>query len=81
MGNIFRALVLHNGWEFDNEMWVYEDEAGTRTLLTTNHGIECGMHKDELIGKIAETEKSLCGLKKALELIESSKKDLLHNLH
>ena len=40
---IHTATILHEGWEMDNKMWVMEDENGSRTSLTTNHGCLCRM--------------------------------------
>lgn len=71
MKKIFTTRVLHDGWEMDNEVWVEEDESGKKLLKTTSHGGEYGMDIAELKEKIAETEISLCGLRKALKLVEA----------
>lgn len=68
MALIHSATVLHSGWESDNELWVIE-KAGIRHLLTTSHGEDCTMKKEELLDKIEETRRSLDALKKAAQLM------------
>jgi hypothetical protein len=66
---IKRAVVLHNGWEMDNWAWVKKDESGELHLLTTSHGSEYKMTKDELLRKIKETRDSLDQLNGLLGLV------------
>jgi hypothetical protein len=61
---IFKAVVLHNGWEMDNLCWVV-DVGNKRVLRTTNHGGECEMTQEDLFEKIKETEESLDELRHA----------------
>ena len=69
MKKIDEAVVLHKGWEMDNLAWVIENTDGTKELRTTSHGGEYTMGIDELDDKIAETQKSLDGLKRLKELV------------
>ncbi len=69
MKKIDDAVVLHKGWEMDNLAWVIENTDGTKELRTTSHGAEYTMGIDELDDKIAETQKSLDGLKRLKELV------------
>ena len=62
MKKIYEAVVLHEGWEMDNLLWVVENDDGRRELRTTSHGSEYIMDTKEIMEKIAETKKSLAGL-------------------
>lgn len=67
---IATAVVLHEGWEMDNEAWVVEDEDdGSRMLWTTNHGSVCPMSIGEVEEHIKEAEESISQLKKLKALI------------
>ena len=59
MKKIKLAVVLHNGWEMDNEAWIEQDENGENYLFTTSHGGKREMTIESLDLKIEETEKSL----------------------
>ena len=65
---ICEALVLHAGWEMDNKAWVISED-NVLKVMTTNHGWECVMSKEELDDKIKETENSLRDLKHIRELV------------
>ena len=67
---IFKATVMHNGWEMDNEAWILEYNGGYREIRTTSHGREYVMGVKELDEKIKETEGSLNGLIKLKKLWE-----------
>ena len=53
------AIVMHDGWEMDNEAWVKEDENGEFHLLTTSHGRLREMTLEQLDLKIEETQNSI----------------------
>ena len=65
---IHKCRVLHDGWELDNSLWVVENEDGSREIQTTNHGMKCGVDREELDHKIKETQESLDGLIAAKKL-------------
>lgn len=69
MNKIFEFIILHEGWEMDNKGWIEKQSNGILKLMTTGHGFKYEMSIEELSDKITETEKSLEGLKKAMDLI------------
>ena len=66
---IHTATILHEGWEMDNKMWVMEDENGSRTSHTTNHGCLCRMSINDINDAIKKAQDSIGGLEKAKELL------------
>ena len=66
---IATAVVLHEGWEMDNEAWVVEGDDGSRMLWTTNHGSVCPMSIEDVEEHIKDAEESISQLKKLKELI------------
>jgi len=70
---IATAVVLHEGWEMDNEAWVVEDENGARELWTTNHGSPCPMTIADVDDHIKESEESITQLKNLKALITGYK--------
>lgn len=72
---IHKAVVLHEGWEMDNEMWVMEDSKGKRFAFTTSHGGRCKMSMTSIEDHIKETKLSLDGLEKAKKLLLEQKGD------
>jgi hypothetical protein len=69
MKKIHSALVLHEGWEMDNELWVLENDDGSRELRTTNHGGERKTNIQYIDEKIQEAERSIDELKEAKALV------------
>ena len=59
---IKKATVMHNGWEMDNLAWVERDGSGELHLMTTSHGSNRTMTKEDLLSKIKETRESLSEL-------------------
>jgi len=73
MKPLFTAVVMHVGWECDNEAWVIENEQGDLEVKTTSHGGVYTMSMNELDEKIKETKESLDGLLKLKEIFETQK--------
>lgn len=69
MKKIAKAVVLHNGWEMDNEAWIEKDENKELHLFTTSHGGKREMTLERLDLKIEETQKSLNQLENLRSLI------------
>lgn len=65
---IHTAVVLHAGWEMDNEAWVVEKN-GVRRAEFTNHGGHCAWSRKQIEAKLAETEASAESLRKMLSLL------------
>tara|TARA_R110000851_G_scaffold235664_1_gene388225 strand:- start:10 stop:246 length:237 start_codon:yes stop_codon:yes gene_type:complete len=63
------AIVMHDGWEMDNEAWVKEDNNRERYLITTSHGSLTEMTLEELDLKIEETQRSVSELSALRELV------------
>jgi len=66
---IKKAVVLHKGWEMDNYAWVSQEDDGSLKLMTTSHGSEYEMTKEELLKKMQETSNSLDELNELLGLV------------
>jgi hypothetical protein len=66
---VMSAVILHTGWELDNEGWVIEDLDGNYLPVTTNHMGAQVWDTLELIHKIRETKESLISLEAVLALI------------
>ena len=69
MMQIYEFTILHEGWEMDNKGWIEQQPDGTLKLITTSHGRQYTMSYHELKEKIIETETSLKGLRRAMELM------------
>jgi hypothetical protein len=63
--------ILHEGWEMDNEGWIARNKKGELVLLMTNHGglRDHGRNVKELHEKLAETKRSVEGIKHAIKMI------------
>lgn len=64
------AVVLHDGWEMDNEAWCVEFEDGTRGLMTTSHGWPYILDSDDFEDKLKETEESAASIRKLIGLVK-----------
>lgn len=60
------AVVMHVGWEMDNEVWLVEFEDGKHRLVTTSHGAIYAMPISELQNKLKETQESADSLHQIL---------------
>jgi len=69
MKTIKTAMVLHCGWEMDNEAWVKEDVMGRLHLFNTSHGSEREMTVEELDLKIEQAQRSIDELNALRELV------------
>lgn len=58
---VHKFFILHNGWELDNEAWLWDGR-----VFTTSHDVVYEMSDREIEDKIIETGCSLYGLKYAL---------------
>ena len=63
--------ILHDGWETDNEGCIARNKKGELVLLMTNHGslLDHGRNVKELHEKLAETKRSVEGIKQAIKII------------
>lgn len=69
---LHKAIILHSGWEMDNEGWIVELEDGTIKGLTTSHGCSiCEWSIDDINSHILMTEESLTSLRKASTILGS----------
>ena len=59
---IFEGTVLHEGWEYDNKIWVEESPDGSIEVLTTSHGVKIKLTKAKLSEYIQITISSLTDL-------------------
>lgn len=69
MKTVKTAIVMHDGWEMDNEAWVKQDDNGELHLFNTSHGNLKEMTLEELDLKIEETQNSVGELNALRELI------------
>lgn len=65
---LYKATIMHTGWEMDNEAWLVELKDERKVVLTTNHGGICEMSIDEALYKVAETFSSIESIRKLIEL-------------
>ena len=63
---ISEFLILHEGWEMDNQGWVLEDGS----LRATNHGGLYVMDQRELEGFLRTTKEVVTGLEDAVALAD-----------
>lgn len=56
---IAEGLVLHSGWEMDNDCWLVKMKDGQLRLFTTNHGSFYPMSDADLESSIRVAEESL----------------------
>lgn len=65
---VHKTTVLHADWELDSEAWIVELEGKGLVALDTTEGWLRLWPKDVAVSKLAETEASAAGLRRALEL-------------
>lgn len=65
-----QATILHKGWETDNSGWVVEFIDGTKSILTTSHGGFYITKTNEFEEKLLETQQSVEGIKRMLEIVK-----------
>ncbi len=70
---LHKAIILHSGWEMDNEGWIVELEDGTIKGLTTSHGCICEWSIYDVVSVCEFTEESLTSLRKASTILGSIK--------
>jgi hypothetical protein len=63
---LYKATIMHTGWESDNEAWLVELEDGSRVVLTTNHGSVVEMSLDYVNKKLQETTNSIGSIRTLL---------------
>lgn len=59
-----KAVVLHEGWDMDNLIWISQDDDGNLKLLSTNHGRECESSVNCIDSSIERAQDSIDQLKK-----------------
>jgi hypothetical protein len=63
---IASATILHEGWEMDNEAWLYEMADGSLKAFTTSHGGVCEMSTEDLQQHLEEVESSAAEIRAML---------------
>ena len=74
MKTLASAIMLHEGWEMDNEAWVKEDAKGNRHFCWTNHGSVPEIAGEDILDEfIKSTRESLGQLEKLKEILGRNK--------
>lgn len=63
---LYKATIMHTGWESDNEAWLVELADERRVVLTTNHGSVVEMSLDYVNKKLQETTNSIGSIRTLL---------------
>ncbi len=63
---LYKATIMHTGWESDNRAWLVELEDGRKVVLTTNHGSIVEMTLDYVNKKLQETTNSIGSIRALL---------------